>query len=210
MRRWGHPIETGAPYVRRWNVGETGSGKSRLLHLQWEQWLRDCPDGEVWVLDLDERLPAPSRGYRVLPEDRDLSARGPHYDFVNGWSSHVLQLCRDDGKPRLLVVDETDQAVRAGDAPPGLVAVVSRGRKESLSWHFACRRWVEIPPLLREQASEHYVFNLDEPRALAACAAMGLDPATVRTLRVGEFVHRVRGRGNHKHAGALSACPSED
>ena len=151
-------------------------------------------------------MPTPTRGARIIPDDRDLDSHGPHYEFVGGWAAHVLQQCRDDGRPRLLVVDECDQAIRRGDAPAGLNAVVARGRKEGLSWHFACRRWVEIPPLLREQASEHFIFNMDEPRALQACAAMGLDPFDVRNLRTGEFLHRVRGRGNHKHAGALTPC----
>lgn len=84
--------------------------------------------------------------------------------------------------------------------------MVSRGRKENLSWHFATRRWTEIPPLLREQAQEHFVFNLDEPRALKACRDMGLDDEQVRRLPVGHFLHRVRSRGSHHHPGVLTAC----
>lgn len=206
--RWGATIETGAAYVRRWCVGETGGGKSRLLHLWWEQWLRDAPDGEVIVLDLEERLPPPSRGVRVVPDVRpDVSSHGPHYEFVNAWAWHFYERNRDDGRPRLLVIDETDLAIRHHEAPPALVTVVARGRKEGLSWAFGTRRWTEIPPLLREQAQELAVFNLDDPGALRVAANMGLDPQQLRTLRVGEFVHRVRGKhAPHLHRGALSAC----
>lgn len=206
--RLGAPIETGRAYVRRWCVGETGGGKSRLLHLWWEQWLADNPDGHVVVLDLEERLPPPTRGLRVVPEVRaDVSSHGPHFDFVNAWCTYYYEQARDDGIPRLVVIDETDLCIRHHEAPPGLVNVVARGRKEGVSWAFGTRRWTEIPPLLREQAQELAVFNLDSDGALRIARDMGFDPAQLRKLRVGEFHHRVRGQAApHLHRGLLTPC----
>lgn len=189
-------------------MGETGAGKSRLLHLWWEQWLVDHPTGRVVVLDLEERLPAPTRGLHIVPDSRaDMSAHGPHYEFVNEWCKALYEQARGDGEPRLVVLDEADLAIRWGDAPPGLNAIVQRGRKENLGWMFATRRFVEIPPLLREQASELCLFNVDEPRAVRVAEQLGFDGAALRQLKVGEFYHRVRGQGApHLHQGALSAC----
>lgn len=178
------------------------------MHLWWEQWLADNPRGRVLVLDLEERLPAPSRGARIIPDERaDVSAHGPHYEFVNEWCRAIYEDARGDGEPRLVVLDEADLAIRWGDAPPGLNAIVQRGRKENVSWMFATRRFVEIPPLLREQAHELALFNLDEPRAIRVAEQLGFDGDELRKLGVGEFYHRVRGKGApHLHRGTLTSC----
>ena len=155
-------------------------------------------------------IPAPSRGWYVVPEVRwDSTLDGPAYEFVNAWSRVLYEWCEDNARPAMLVIDETNLCVRGSNVPPALLNVVMHGRKLGVSYAFATRRWVEIPARLRSQADDVFCFNQFDPTDLRAAEERGFDPLVVRRLRTGEFMHRARAVDAHLHTGVTTPCTTE-
>ena len=151
-------MRTPAGYTREIAFGETGAGKSRLLQLLADKYANQ--GGEVWALDMRALQPRPLIGHLIRPPEdmEDMKADGPFFDFVNSWCAHAYNTCRARGVGLLLQIDETDLAVRQGGiVPPGLVRVVMQGRAHGVSYAFAVRRPVEIPPALRSMADRKSV-----------------------------------------------------
>lgn len=208
-------MQTHASYARWWMVGETGAGKSRFIHLKWEQWSRDN-NAPVFVLDMRKMLPNPSlpliipgntTGRVVPPRRGDLSSDGPYFEFVNRWCAYLFGLAENgDIGPFMLVIDETNTAIKRGYAPPGLVRVIMEGRGHDISYMLGTRRWVECPPDVRSEVDEIALFNQFDKRDVDFATEKGIDKQELRALEVGEWFHIQRRKPTHKHVGACSPC----
>lgn len=206
-------MRTPEGYRRVIAFGETGSGKSRLLQLIADKYARDT--GEVWTLDCRRMMPRPLRGYLLRPpeEMEDLTANAPFYDFVNAWCAEGYKHARQHQVPLLLHIDETDLAIRSSTregVPPSLVRVVMQGRAHGVSYAFAVRRPVEIPPTLRSQAEDLFFFRMTDRTDVAVTSDMGIpvDGETgIRHIGRGQFWHRVAGQMPHFHPGPFTTCP---
>lgn len=206
-----------------WLVGETGSGKTRAavaLLDTWErnarrQWLaapariRGASPLAV-VIDVKRQLPQPVRGLRVRPplgDALDVEALGPHHDLVNAWCAWAYR--RGNAA---VFVDEVDLACRgAGRPPPALVGLLHHGRARGMAPIVCCRRYCEIPPAVRSQCEDLYVFRTHEPADLSYFADLGLPADQLQGLPVGAFFHLRPSRpgGAHLHRDFFAPCAQE-
>lgn len=197
-------METPEGYRRVMALGETGAGKSRILQLVADEYARR--GGEVWSLDMRALQPKPMRGFLIRPPEdmEDWQADGPFFDFVNAWCARAYEVAKARGWGLLLQIDETDLAIRAGKIPPALVRVVMQGRAHGVSYAFAVRRPVEVPPALRSMVEDMFVFRLTELRDqefMRQKHVVGLE-----RLKRGEFWHVRAGETPHFHSNAFTAC----
>ena len=203
-------MRTPAGYRRIIAYGETGSGKTRILKAEADRYAR--AGGEVWSLDLRKQLPKPLKGMRIRPaDDMDWSAEAPFAEYVNAWCAHALATAQARGFGMLLVIDETDLAIKPGaglkGVPPALTRVVMQGRGHGVSYALAVRIPVEIPPVLRSQAEDLYLFRQTEPRYVAWMRERGVpDLPPIDSLPVGAYWHVRAGRLPHLHPHLFTPC----
>lgn len=202
-------------YRRVIAFGETGSGKSRLLQLIADKYARTT--GDVWVLDCRRIMPRPLRGVLLRPQEEmmDLKADAPYFDFVNAWCEQGYKHAVRTKQSLMLHIDETDLAVKSGGnhgVPPALVRVVMQGRAHGVSYCFAVRRPVEIPPVIRSQAEDLFFFRMTDWTDVQVARQKRIPlmgPQGIQDLKRGQFWHCVAGHMPHFHASPFSGCAPE-
>lgn len=206
-------MRTPPGYTRAIAFGETGSGKSRLGQLIADRYGRTV--APVWCIDSRRNMPRPLNGYLIRPQDGDLDwqNRAPAHDFVNAWCAQAFEHAKQSKQSLMVHLDETDMCVMPGSnngIPPALVRIVMQGRGHGVSYFFAVRRPVEIPPTLRSQAEDLYFFRMTDGTDLRVAREKRLPlfgDRGITLLRRGAFWHCVAGQNPHYHEGAFTECP---
>lgn len=196
-------------------AGVSGTGKSTLLRMLAASppagrvtWLFD-PELEHGWRDRNGVLHSHVPNARLIQPDIDLEAGeddGPCFDQVNTLAQQAFQRRRVH-----LVVDETPLCCRGGRLAPGwLRRVCLHGRKRNVSWVFCTQRPQDMPRSLTSQASEVFLFGMQEPADVEHFRGRGFNANDVLSLKPGEVLHWQAGSPVHKHTHALSRCVLPD